>query len=59
MVHTHFTLTLIRSEVKSTVSQVQILGLAPKVCSDQSNRKAGFIGIMRKQEQVLQSYRSK
>ena len=44
---------------RSLVSQVQILGLAPEAWSGQSNRRAAFIGIMRKREQVLQSYHSK
>ena len=41
------------------VSQVQILGLAPEAWSDQWNCRALFIGIMQKQEQVLQSHHSK
>ena len=36
--------------------QVQVLGLAPEAWSGQSNRRAAFIGIMWKQEQILQSY---
>ena len=44
---------------RGLVSQVQILGLAPEAWSGQSNHKAVFIGIVRKQEQLLQSYCSK
>ena len=44
---------------RDLVSQVQILGLTSQAWSAQSNRRAAFIGIMRKQEQVLQWYRSK
>ena len=44
---------------RGLVSQVEILGPAPKAWSGQSNHRAAFIGIMRKQEQVLQSYHSK
>ena len=44
---------------RGMVSQVQILGLAPEVWSGISNHRAAFIGIMQKQEQVLQSYHSK
>ena len=44
---------------RGLVSQVQILGLAPEAWSNQSNRRAAFIGIMRKREQVLQTDSSK
>ena len=37
---------------EGSVSKVQILGLAPEAWRGQSNRRAAFIGVMRKREQV-------
>ena len=67
--HVHFVMLYICSLVprphpahtrrRGLVLQVQILGLAPKVWSGQSDRRRAFIRMMRKRNKLLQSHRSK